>query len=217
MRMVHCTALQHCPRAVQPTLAAIRALPQPAVLPRSPANMDSAKADELALLVVRNLPQALLVVLVVLVVFLIAKDLLNGVLRRPFLNPDQWQPLTLVDVKKLSHNTKRFRFALPHQEQALGLPLGQHISIRGTAADGSAVFRCAGLGGPACLLGAAAGLRLVSMLPTDEGAVVWRALMCSRQRGLPRTAGLRRHTAPTACCTSAGSGGGPLKQQQQQQ
>jgi hypothetical protein len=145
--------------------------------------MDSAKADELALLVVRNLPQALLVVLVVLVVFLIAKDLLNGVLRRPFLNPDKWQPLTLVDVKKLSHNTKRFRFALPHQEQALGLPLGQHISIRGTAADGSAVFRCARLGGLACLPGAAAGLRRVSMLPNDNGADAWRAVLCSRQHG----------------------------------
>lgn len=56
--------------------------------------------------------------------------------------PLRWQPLTLVDVKELSHNTKRYRFALPHQEQELGLPLGQHISIKGTDAEGRDVMRC---------------------------------------------------------------------------
>lgn len=101
----------------------------------------SAVLDELALLVVRNLPQALLVVLVTLVVALVAKDVVNGMLRRPFLDPSKWQPLTLVDVKQLSHNTRRFRFALPHQEQVLGLPLGQHVSLKGTAEDGSEVMR----------------------------------------------------------------------------
>lgn len=104
--------------------------------------------------------QALLVVLSTLVVALIAKDILNGMLRRPFLNPDTWQPLPLVDVKQLSHNTRRFRFALPHQEQLLGLPLGQHISIKGAAADGTEVMRCAH---PACLAAwpaAAAGLNV---------------------------------------------------------
>ncbi|EFN51098.1 hypothetical protein CHLNCDRAFT_141423 [Chlorella variabilis] len=101
----------------------------------------SAALDELALLVVRNLPQALLVVLVTLVVALVAKDVVNGMLRRPFLDPSKWQPLTLVDVKQLSHNTRRFRFALPHQEQVLGLPLGQHVSLKGTAEDGSEVMR----------------------------------------------------------------------------
>lgn len=48
-----------------------------------------------------------------------------------------------MDVKELSHNTKRYRFALPHQEQELGLPLGQHISIKGTDAEGRDVMRCA--------------------------------------------------------------------------
>jgi cytochrome-b5 reductase len=101
----------------------------------------AAVLDEAALAVMRNLPQALLVALVVLVVALVAKDIMNGMLRRPFLDPNTWQPLTLVDVKQISHNTKRFRFALPHQEQVLGLPLGQHISIKGTAKDGSVVMR----------------------------------------------------------------------------
>ena len=101
-----------------------------------------ASLDRWVLLVVHNLPQALLVALVVLVVGLIAKDALNGAFRKPFLNPDRFQPLTCVDIKTLSHNTRRFRFALPHQEQMLGLPLGQHITIKGTAADGTTVLRC---------------------------------------------------------------------------
>lgn len=103
--------------------------------------MSQQALDELALLVVHNLPQALFVALVAFVVALVLKDFINGMARRPFLNPDKWQPLTLVDVKELSHNTKRYRFALPHQEQELGLPLGQHISIKGTDAEGRDVMR----------------------------------------------------------------------------
>ncbi|PSC68419.1 NADH-cytochrome b5 reductase 1 [Micractinium conductrix] len=98
-------------------------------------------ADQAALLVVRNLPQALFVVLVAVVLGLILKDALNGATRRTFLNPDKWQPLTLVDIKNLSHNTRRYRFALPHQEQLLGLPLGQHISIKGVDEGGREVMR----------------------------------------------------------------------------
>lgn len=102
--------------------------------------------DQLALLVVRNLPQGLFVALAAFVLALILKDFFNGFSRRPFLNPDSWQPLTLVDIKQLSHNTKRFRFALPHPEQALGLPLGQHISIKATDNEGNDVLRWVLLG-----------------------------------------------------------------------
>ena len=33
-------------------------------------------------------------------------------------------PLTLVDKKILSHDTRRFRFSLPTEEHTLGLPVG---------------------------------------------------------------------------------------------
>lgn len=103
----------------------------------------TATLDHLALVVVHNLPQALLVVLTTLVIVLVGKDIINGMMRSPFLNPNTWQPLTLVDVKQLSHNVRRFRFALPHQEQLLGLPLGQHVSIKGSSKNGGGeVFRC---------------------------------------------------------------------------
>ena len=99
--------------------------------------------DQVFLYVLQHLPQALLVVMVALVAVLVAKDIANG-MRKPFLNPDKWQPLPLVDKKELTHNTRRFRFALPHQDQALGLPVGQHISFKAVGADGTEVMRCVG-------------------------------------------------------------------------
>jgi hypothetical protein len=135
-------------------------------------------------------PQALLVVLSTLVVALIAKDILNGMLRRPFLNPDAWQPLPLVDVKQLSHNTRRFRFALPHQEQLLGLPLGQHISIKGTAADGSEVMRCAP-SQPAC--SACFGLPLVA------AGLAWRRGQRAVQATCRAPPWFAASGAPVAC------------------
>eukprot|EP00889_Picochlorum_renovo_P004057 jgi/Picre1/31087/NNA_006442.t1 len=90
--------------------------------------------------IVEYLPHALLVFLVVFIGFLTLKDILHG-MRRPFLNPNTWQPLQLLDRKVLTHNTRRFRFVLPHQDQKLGLPVGQHISIRTTLPDGKQVIR----------------------------------------------------------------------------
>mmetsp|Transcript_6123 Transcript_6123/g.17555 ORF Transcript_6123/g.17555 Transcript_6123/m.17555 type:complete len:298 (+) Transcript_6123:421-1314(+) len=56
----------------------------------------------------------------------------------PFLSPDLWQKMPLIGKEILSHNTRRFRFALPHPHQALGLPIGQHISLRAEDEDSGA-------------------------------------------------------------------------------
>lgn len=90
--------------------------------------------------IVEYLPHALLVFLVLFIGFLTLKDIIYG-MRRPFLNPNTWQPLQLLDRKVLTHNTRRFRFVLPHQDQKLGLPVGQHISIRTRSPDGTQVIR----------------------------------------------------------------------------
>ena len=37
--------------------------------------------------------------------------------------------LVLIDKVVLSHDTRRFRFALPSPRHVLGLPTGQHISL----------------------------------------------------------------------------------------
>lgn len=51
----------------------------------------------------------------------------------PFLHPEMWQQMPLVGKTHVSHNTRRFRFALPHRQQQLGLPVGQHISLKADA------------------------------------------------------------------------------------
>jgi len=38
-------------------------------------------------------------------------------------------PLQLVDREEISHDTRRFRFALPSDEHCLGLPVGQHVYL----------------------------------------------------------------------------------------
>ena len=38
-------------------------------------------------------------------------------------------PFELVLKEELTHDTRRFRFALPSSEHSLGLPIGQHIYL----------------------------------------------------------------------------------------
>lgn len=47
-----------------------------------------------------------------------------------FLHPKKWKPSRLVSVKDVSKDSKVFRFALEGDDQALGLPIGQHVYVR---------------------------------------------------------------------------------------
>lgn len=96
--------------------------------------------DELLAFVVDNIPHAILLALVLFLAGVMVKDLVRG-LRRPFLDPAVWKALQLVDKKTLTHNTRRFRFVLPHEDQQLGLPVGQHITIKAALPDGTEVMR----------------------------------------------------------------------------
>ncbi|KAG9470965.1 hypothetical protein GDO78_016193 [Eleutherodactylus coqui] len=55
-------------------------------------------------------------------------------------NPDIKYPLRLIDREVISHDTRRFRFALPSVEHILGLPIGQHIYLSARI-DGNLVVR----------------------------------------------------------------------------
>ena len=57
------------------------------------------------------------------------------------MDPDQWIPFELIDKSSLSHDVRRFRFALPSKDHVVGLPIGQHISLKFTDADGKLVIR----------------------------------------------------------------------------
>ena len=49
--------------------------------------------------------------------------------------------LTLLEKEALSSDTRRFRFALPAPELALGLPVGNHVTLSFTDAAGAVVTR----------------------------------------------------------------------------
>lgn len=54
-----------------------------------------------------------------------------------FLKPQEYQKLSLVRKDRLSANSYRLVFELPRRDAILGLPIGQHISIRGDVAGKS--------------------------------------------------------------------------------
>nr|KAF6399664.1 cytochrome b5 reductase 1 [Molossus molossus] len=63
--------------------------------------------------------------------------------RRPrvtLLDPNEKYLLRLLDKTTVSHNTKRFRFALPTAHHTLGLPVGKHVYLSARI-DGSLVIR----------------------------------------------------------------------------
>ncbi|KAJ3519946.1 hypothetical protein NM688_g9228 [Phlebia brevispora] len=52
-----------------------------------------------------------------------------GSKRTPVLDPKKWQEFPLTQKIIISPNTALYRFALPHPQDILGLPIGQHISV----------------------------------------------------------------------------------------
>jgi NAD(P)H-flavin reductase len=54
---------------------------------------------------------------------------------KPFLDPRKAQKLPLVQKIEVSHDTRIFRFGLPHPEMRLGLPTGCHMFLRAKVND----------------------------------------------------------------------------------
>ncbi len=46
------------------------------------------------------------------------------------LSPTRFKELRLNKIEKISHDTRRFTFALPSKKHILGLPIGQHITFK---------------------------------------------------------------------------------------
>ncbi|NXS59449.1 NB5R3 reductase, partial [Brachypteracias leptosomus] len=55
-------------------------------------------------------------------------------------DPEVKYALRLIDKEEVSHDTRRFRFALPSIDHVLGLPVGQHIYLSARI-DGALVIR----------------------------------------------------------------------------
>jgi NAD(P)H-flavin reductase len=45
------------------------------------------------------------------------------------LNPRKRQSFKLIEKEALSHNTRRFRFALQSPQHRFGLPVGKHVFL----------------------------------------------------------------------------------------
>jgi len=46
------------------------------------------------------------------------------------LDPVEYREFPLVERTVVSHNTRKFRFALPNSEATLNLPLGKHVYVK---------------------------------------------------------------------------------------
>lgn len=76
-----------------------------------------------------NTLRVLLTVVVLAVVAVVGK-LLSKRQKSGVLVPDQFLEFPLIVKTALSHNTALYRFGLPGADDVLGLPIGQHISIK---------------------------------------------------------------------------------------
>lgn len=75
----------------------------------------------------------------VIVGVIVLKKVLNkskkpGV-KKTLLDPNVKYALPLIEKEEISHDTRRYRFALPSAEHVLGLPVGQHIHLSATIND----------------------------------------------------------------------------------
>ncbi|XP_070281483.1 NADH-cytochrome b5 reductase 2 isoform X1 [Myotis yumanensis] len=89
-------------------------------------------------------PSLLLAVAVIgLTVLLLALKNMNSRRRQlnvTLQNPETKYPLPLIEKEQITHNTRRFRFALPSTEHVLGLPIGNYVHLLANI-DGVLVIR----------------------------------------------------------------------------
>ncbi|GLB36330.1 putative flavoprotein pyridine nucleotide cytochrome reductase family protein [Lyophyllum shimeji] len=95
--------------------------------------LDDLKAVDIPFLGTTNLvevassPAVVITAAIVVATAFYAKVLHKG--RTKPLNPNAWQEYPLEKKIKVSPNTAIYRFTLPHRQDVLGLPVGQHISV----------------------------------------------------------------------------------------
>ena len=61
--------------------------------------------------------------------------------KKGVLDPETWIAFPLTEIEEISHDVERFRFSFPNPNQILGLPIGQHISLKYIDSEGKEVLR----------------------------------------------------------------------------
>lgn len=79
------------------------------------------------------------VVILTVLVFFVLMKISNK--KKNALDPEKFIPFKLIDKVELTHDTRRFVFALQTPETVLGLPIGQHISFRFKDGEGKVCQR----------------------------------------------------------------------------
>jgi len=66
--------------------------------------------------------------------------LFNGK-KKVALDNEKWIAFPLIEIEEISHDVKRFRFGLQSKSHVLGLPIGQHISLKFINKEGKEIIR----------------------------------------------------------------------------
>lgn len=66
---------------------------------------------------------------------------LFGSKKKKALDPEVWKSFPLIEIEQISHDVKKFRFELPTPNHIVGLPIGQHISLKFVDKVGNEVQR----------------------------------------------------------------------------
>ena len=80
--------------------------------------------------------EAILAAIISVFVVIIFNFILLSKKRQPVAITDDWQDFPLIDKEEISHDVRRFRFALPSKEHIMGIPIGQHVSLKFVGSEG---------------------------------------------------------------------------------
>ena len=80
-------------------------------------------------------------IIIILCIIAMISMIISSTPKKPVLEKDTWIELPLTEVEELSHDVKRFRFSFKNKSDVLGLPIGQHITLKFVDTDGKEVLR----------------------------------------------------------------------------
>ena len=86
-------------------------------------------------------PEIAIAIVVTVVVVLVATKFLLGKEKPAMDATSDFKPFSLIQKEVVSHDTRRFTFALQTPTTKLGLPIGQHISLKFKDKNGKNVQR----------------------------------------------------------------------------
>jgi len=75
-------------------------------------------------------PYVVAIIVIVITILLVIYRSLSRAKPLIALNPEEWVAFPLIETEEISHDVRRFRFALQSPKHVLVLPIGQHISLK---------------------------------------------------------------------------------------